>query len=136
MLAWSILVLAYYLFEANAIGTGHDYYLFPFYPLLFILVAYGAYNLLMLKNRMVQYLTLFLLLLLPFTCFLRMQVRWNPESPRFNKDLLTYKIELQNAIPKNSLVVAGNDNSHFIFFYYIDNSADAFNFFKINHIVL
>ncbi len=120
MLAWSILVLAYYLFEVNAIGTGHDYYLFPFYPLLFILVAYGAYNLLSLKSHFVQYLTLFLLLLLPFTCYLRMQVRWNPESPKFNKDLLTYKIELQNAIPKKSLVVAGNDISHFIYFYYID----------------
>jgi len=120
MLAWSIVVLVYYLFEANAIGTVHDYYLFPFYPLLFILVAYGAFNLLTLKSSFVRYSTLIILLLLPVTCYLRMQVRWNPESPRFNKDLLTYKTELQNAIPKNSLVVAGNDNSHFIFFYYID----------------
>lgn len=120
MLAWSIGVLVYYLFEVNTIGTGHDYYLFPFYPLLFILVAYGALNLLNLKSRFVWYLIFILLLILPVTCYLRMQVRWNPESPRFNKDLLTYKIELQNAIPKNSLVVAGNDNSHFIYFYYID----------------
>jgi hypothetical protein len=120
ILAWSIGVLVYYLFEVNAIGTGHDYYLFPFYPLLFTLVAYGAFNLMNLKSHFVRYLTLFLLLLLPFTCYLRMQVRWNPESPGFNKDLLTYKTDLRNATPKNALVVAGNDISHFIYFYYID----------------
>ena len=49
-----------------------------------------------------------------------MQGRWDPDSPGFNKDLLLYKNELQDAVPKNSLVVAGNDESHFIFFYYID----------------
>jgi len=128
ILALSIMVLVYYLFEVNAIGTGHDYYLFPFYPLLFILVAYGSYHLLNLKSHFVRYLTLFLLLLLPFTCFLRMQVRWNPESPGFNKDLLTYKTELQNAVPKHSLVIAGNDISHFIFFYYIDKKGWAFDY--------
>jgi hypothetical protein len=120
ILTWSISVLAFYFFEVNAIGTGHDYYLFPFYPLLFILVAYGAIHLLSLKSNVIRYLTLMLLLLLPLICYLRMQVRWNPESPGFNKDLLTYKTELKNAIPKNALVVAGNDNSHFIYFYYID----------------
>jgi 4-amino-4-deoxy-L-arabinose transferase-like glycosyltransferase len=127
VLAWSIAVLFYYLFEVNTIGTGHDYYLFPFYPLLFILVAYGAYNLMNFKIRSVRYLTLFLLLLLPFTCYLRMQIRWNPESPGFNKDLLTYKAELQGAVPKNSLVIAGNDNSHFIYFYYIDKKGWAYD---------
>lgn len=45
VLIWGIVVMAYYFFEANAIRKNHDYYLFPFYPLLFILVAYGAFNL-------------------------------------------------------------------------------------------
>ncbi len=120
ILAWSMVVLAYYLFEVNAIAKIHDYYLFPFYPLLFILVAYGAYNLLSLNIPFTRYLTFALLLLLPVTCYLRMQVRWNPDSPGFNKDLLLYKTELRDAVPKNSLVVAGNDRSHHIFFYYID----------------
>jgi hypothetical protein len=119
-LLWGLSAILYYLFEVNTIGTGHDYYLFPFYPLLFILVAYGAINLLTLKYPIFKYLTLILLLILPFTCYLRMEVRWNPESPGFNKDLLTYKTELQNAVPSKSLVVAGNDISHFIMFYYID----------------
>ena len=56
LLSLSILVLIYYLFEANAVGKIHDYYLFPFFPLLFILVSYGAYNLYNLKTKFFQYL--------------------------------------------------------------------------------
>lgn len=120
LLSLSILTLLYYLFEANAIGRIHDYYLFPFYPMLFILVAYGAFYLFKSKIKFNRYLTYILLVLIPVACYLRMQGRWNPDSPGFNKDLLTYKTELQNAVPKNALVVAGNDISHYIFFYYID----------------
>ena len=120
LVSLSILTLMYYLFEANAIAKIHDYYLFPFYPLLFILVAYGAYNLYTSKIKFYRYLTVFLFLLLPITCYFRMQGRWNTDSPGFNKDLLLFKTELQDAIPKDALVVAGNDESHFIFFYYIN----------------
>ena len=127
ILAWSAVVLIYFLFEINAIGTAHDYYLFPFYPLLFILVAYGAYHLYNSSNKAIRYLTLGLLLLLPFTCYLRMQSRSNADSPGFNKDLLVYKTELQNAVPKNTLVVVGNDVSHFIFFYYLDKKGWGFH---------
>lgn len=127
ILSLSILVLVYYFFEVNAIAKIHDYYLFPFFPLLFILVAYGAYYLINSKIILLRYITFILLLLLPVTCFLRMQGRWNPETPGFNKDLLIHKTELQNAIPKDALVVAGNDDSHFIFFYYIDKKGWGFH---------
>ncbi len=121
-----VLSILYYLFEANAIGINHDYYFFPFLPWLFILVAYGAYNLYMHKNTFYRYLTVCLLLLLPATCYLRMHGAWNPDAPKFNQDLLQYKTELRNAIPKDALVVAGNDISHFIFFYYIDKKGWGF----------
>ncbi len=127
ILAWSVVVVVYFLFEINAIGVDHDYYLFPFYPLLFMLVAYGAYHLYNSNIKAVRYLTLCFLLLLPFTCYLRMQSRWNPEMPGFNKDLLVYKTELQKAVPKNALVVVGNDVSHFIFFYYVDKKGWGFH---------
>jgi hypothetical protein len=127
LLSLCILALVYYFYEANAIAKIHDYYLFPFYPLLFILVAYGAYNLYNSKFKLYRYLTVFLLLILPFTCYLRMQSRWDVESPGFNKDLLTYKDELRNAVPKDALVIAGNDESHFIFFYYIDKKGWGFH---------
>jgi hypothetical protein len=51
----------------------------------------------------------------------------NPDSPGFNKDLLIYKNELREAVPKNALVVAGNDISHCIFFYYINKKGWAFH---------
>ncbi|MDO8367953.1 MAG: hypothetical protein Q7T20_14220, partial [Saprospiraceae bacterium] len=127
ILALSIIVLIYYLFEANAIAKNHDYYFFPFFPLLFMLVAYGAYNLFISKINYLRYFTIVILLLLPVICHLGMRVRWNPDSPRFNKDLLIYKSALQNAVPKDALVVAGNDESHFIFFYYIDKKGWGFD---------
>ncbi len=127
ILSLCVVVLIYYFFEANAIAKIHDYYLFPFYPLLFILVAYGAYSLYTSGFRFNKYLTLILLVIVPFTCYLRMQGRWNLDSPGFNKDLLTHKTELRDAVPKDALVVAGNDESHFIFFYYIDKKGWGFH---------
>ena len=127
LVAWGTIVLAYFVFEINMIGKAHDYYLFPLYPLLFMVVSYGAYNLLNLNKKFMMILTVLLLLLLPLTAWLRMQNRWDPDSPRFNKDLLLYKKELQQAVPKSSLVVAGNDISHFVMFYYIDKKGWGFD---------
>jgi len=89
--------------------------------------TYGAYNLYNSKIKFYRYLTVFLFLLLPITCYFRMQGRWNTDSPGFNKDLLLFKTELQDAIPKDALVVAGNDESHFIFFYYINKKGWGFD---------
>lgn len=122
-----VAALIYYLFEANTIAKIHDYYLFPFFPVLFMLVAYGAFNMLQAKSKASRYVSLLLLAILPITCYLRMESRWNPEAPGFNKDLLVHKVALQNAVPKNALVVAGNDKSHFIFFYYIDKKGWGFH---------
>jgi hypothetical protein len=124
---WGILVLGYYFYEANAIQKVHDYYLFPFYPLLFVIVAYGAYNLFMMGIPFFRYLTMVLLMILPLTCYIRMKGRWDLEKQNYNKDLLVYKEGLRNAVPKNSLIVAGNDISHYIFFYYVDKKGWGFD---------
>ena len=126
LLGLSTMVLIYFLFELNAIQKIHDYYLFPFFPLLFMLVAYGGYQLLCSKQSYIQYFSVFLLLILPITCYLRMQYRWDLNEPGFNPDWLIYKNELREIAPKNTLVVAGNDNSHFIMFYYIDKKGWGF----------
>lgn len=119
-----IVILAYYLYEINAIGKDHDYYHFPFLPLLFILVAYGGINLLKTKFRS---FTLFILILLPFTCFLRMKNAWSYERPNFNKDILIHKEELKNIVPDNNLVVVGSDKSHFIYFYHLNKKGWSFS---------
>jgi hypothetical protein len=95
--------------------------------LLFLLVVYGAYHLYHLKPVYVRTLVFILLLVLPVTAYLRVSHRWNPEKPGFNKDLLTYREDLRNAVPKDALCVAGNDYSHFIFFYYIDKKGWGFH---------
>jgi hypothetical protein len=117
---WSIAVLCYFLFEINMIADVHDYYLFPFYPILFMLVGYGAWNLLQQPFNFTKYLSILLLILLPFTAMLRMRNRWNTEAPGFNPDLLIYKNELRSAVPGDALCITGNDPSFSIFFYYID----------------
>ena len=126
-LSLSLGVLAYFLFEINMISTVHDYYLFPFYPLLFMLVAYGAYYLLQVHTRFFRYLAVFALVTLPVWAHLRMASRWNEANPGFNKDWLVYKTELRNAVPKDALCIAGNDASHFILLYYIDKKGWCFD---------
>lgn len=125
--AWGAVIVLYFLFELNMIGKSHDYYLFPFFPLLFILVAYGAYNLFQAHSRLIKYFVVILLLILPLLAYLRMANRWDPTYPGFNKDLLVYKNELREAVPKNALCIAGNDISHYIFFYYIDKKGWGFD---------
>jgi 4-amino-4-deoxy-L-arabinose transferase-like glycosyltransferase len=122
-----LLLILYFLFELNMIGKSHDYYFFPFLPLLFMLVAYGAYSLYISKVRFVREFVLALMLVLPFAAFLRIDSRWNPEKPGFNKDLLVFKDELRQIVPDNALCIAGNDISHFIFFYYIDKKGWNFD---------
>jgi len=132
LLILSIALIAFYLFEANMLGKAHDYYLFPFLPILFILVSYGAFHLINLKVRFAKYVVYFLLLLLPLTAYLRNFDRWDPESPGFNKDLLIYKNDLQNAVPNDALCIVGNDESHFIFFYYINKKGWGFDADNLN----
>lgn len=122
------LLCLYILFELNMVGKSHDYYLFPFLPLLFILVGYGFYRLISLKSYIFKIIAVVALLVLPLTAYLRIDGRWNPAKPGFNKDLLIYRDELRGAVPDDALCVAGSDLSHFIFFYYIDKKGWGFDY--------
>lgn len=120
-------ISAYFFFEINMIEKVHDYYLFPFYPLIFIIINFGiiqAFQLFSKKPAIVYSL----IILTPVLCGLRMIGRWDTEKPGFNPDLFIYKNELRKAVPDNKLVVAGSDISHFIFFYYIDKKGWNFDF--------
>ncbi len=130
--AWGLSIIAYFVFEINMIANEHDYYSFPFYPLLFILVSFGAYHLLYSDIKFVRYLAITLLFILPITTLLRMQSRWREDAPGFNKDVLMYKTELQNAAPKDALCIVGNDISHFIFFYHLDKKGWGFDHDQLN----
>lgn len=127
IIALSCSALAYFLFEINMIAKIHDYYLFPFYPLLFMLVGFGAYHIYRMEKKSFKIITICLLCVLPITCYIRMYERWIPESPGFNKNLLEYKSELRGIIPNDALVIIGNDVSRYISFYYIDKKGWGFD---------
>lgn len=118
-ITFGLAVTAYFFYELNMIGVDHDYYLFPFLPLLFLTVAYGFEKLNesnILRLRVFAYVAL---VTIPFTCWLRTHHRWNESKPGFNTDLLSFRTELKNAVPEDALCVAGNDRSGFIFFHYV-----------------
>jgi 4-amino-4-deoxy-L-arabinose transferase-like glycosyltransferase len=124
------LFVLYFLFELNMIGEAHDYYLFPFYPFVVLLITYGLREILKLKFKQ-KSLALIFILLLPFTTQIRMKDRWNIEKPGFNKDLLTWRDELRQAVPSDSLCIAGNDISPFIMLYYIDKKGWTYDYYSL-----
>jgi len=126
-LFWGISVLLYFLFEMNMIGTVHDYYLFPFLPLIFIIVAYGAEKILAYPYKALRAIALIALCILPITAYLRADHRWNSIDPGFNPNLSIYKNDLRNIVPDNRLCVIGNDESSYIWFYYINKKGWAFD---------
>ena len=127
LLSLFIVILLYFLFELNAIGKVHDYYLFPTIPILFVIVSYGGYHLLQSKKRWVKTFTVICLITLPLTCYLRTKNSWNTENPGFNADLYRFRNELRLLIPKDELVVAGNDFTTSIFLYYIKRKGWTFD---------
>ncbi|MCK7534335.1 MAG: hypothetical protein MZV63_26625 [Marinilabiliales bacterium] len=77
-----------------------------------------AATLLKSNRKRIIALTIVILLVAPIHTSLRISARQNPNKPGFNPDLLSYKDALRAACPDSSLVIAGNDNSPFIFILY------------------
>lgn len=114
-----ILCIAYFLYELNMIDKVHDYYLFPFLPLLFIVVAKAVDMILENKSSKLKYLILLAVVLCPITAYLRCNTRWNNQSPGFPKEYLFEKKNLQKIIPYNARVVVFNDDSRSIVLYHL-----------------
>ena len=124
---WGLSIIAYFFFELNMIADVHDYYLFPFLPLIFIIVAYGALQLSLSARIYVRNLVILLLLILPLTAYLRTASRWDTHAPMVNIDLYQNKDELRKLVNDTDFCVVGNDLSHFIFLYYIDKKGWVFD---------
>jgi len=127
-----LLLSAYFLFEMNLIGLIHDYYLFPFLPLLFLMVGYGGFQIWKTNSKMAKYFVLIALLIAPITAHLRIANRWNSEDVGFNKDFLIHKENLQSAVPDDALCIIGNDISGHILFYYTNKKGWRFQKDKLN----
>lgn len=121
-----LVVIFYFLFEMNIIDLVHDYYMFPFLPFLFILVAYGAAYLLQ-KRSYTKWLAMLCLVALPLTAFLRIDTRWDVKDPGFTPAYLKHRDELRKLTPRDALCIVGYDDSHYILLYYIDRKGWAFD---------
>lgn len=115
-----VLLIIYFLYEMHLIDKVHDYYLFPFLPLLFIIVAYAVQTILFKSNSNLKYLIFLSFIICPITAYLRCNTRWNSESPGFTKEFLFYKKELQQIIPENAKVIVCGDGSRSIVLYHLN----------------
>lgn len=114
-----IFCIIYFLYELNMIDKVHDYYLFPFLPLLFIVVVKGVNVILSNAQSSLKYLVILSFILCPITAYLRCNTRWNEQSPGFPKEYLSEKKKLQEIIPYNSPIVVYNDESRSIVLYHL-----------------
>lgn len=126
-ITWASALSMYFFFEMSAIELVHDYYLFPFLPAIFLIVAYGAHYLLLGGNIFLKRLSLLCLAILPVTAFLRADTRWDKKAPEFNPVYYAHKEELRGLTPPGALCIAGNDDSHYILLYYINRKGWAFD---------
>ena len=124
---------AYFLYELNMIEKVHDYYLMPFVPLLFLVVAYGLKGFYERGYKKFIYLVL---VVVPLTAWLRIDGRWNKENPGFNPDYLNQTSELKRAIPKDSLCIIDHDQSKFIALYYLKRYGFSLSENELNRVNL
>lgn len=123
-IAISIGVTGFYIYEINMIGLAHDYYMFPFVPLIFLIVAAGLRSILCQHRIWLRNLAFAALLILPVTAYLRSYTRWKPMGNE--KPLLAHKSELRNLTPPDELVVVGNDASTHIYLYHLGKKGWTF----------
>lgn len=126
LLAGLIGVVIYFLLEINMIHFYHDYYLFPFLPLLILPVVYGL-KYLSEQGSKLKVITWGLLLLMPLSCYYTANDYWNYKLSGPNASIYLHQDELKNAVPKGEKCIILNDDSMFVFAYKIDKQGFIFN---------
>jgi len=111
-----LVVSLYFVFELNMIEKSHDYYLLPFVPFVFLLLAFGVEQIRLTKYKGLAYI---FLALVPITAYLRIQHRWDTVDPGFNSAYLYEQREIQSCIPESALCIVDHDDSMFIALYYL-----------------
>lgn len=116
----SLLASFYFFYEINMIARVHDYYLFPFLPLLFIMILTGVRYIVESKKIFIKYLLFTTILTCPITAYLRCNSRWNIYNPGTTKEFVIYKNKIQSALPKDAKIIVDNDLSNCIKLYYLN----------------
>jgi hypothetical protein len=121
---WATGLLAYHLIELRQMDV-HLYYMFPYLPLLFIVVAKG-YGILLEKNWRI--VILLILISLPILAFAGNLHHFFNESKELPKDF--YKKQeraaLDTVIPDDALTIVGPDESGCIHHYFTHTKGFCF----------
>lgn len=114
----------YLLFEFKPIGIEHDYYMMPFLPWMYVLVAFGVFHLLK-HNYGYPLVIMFCVVSSIFTA-VQTKDKWSIDKTGINKDVLVYSEELKSAVPNNELCIILNDHTTYIFSNRIDKMGYIF----------
>ncbi|HSZ72993.1 MAG TPA: hypothetical protein VK750_09980 [Cytophagaceae bacterium] len=122
--AWVLGLLAYHLIELRQMEV-HLYYMFPYLPLVFLLLAKG-YGILLEKNK--RLLVLLILISLPIIAFAGTFHHFLNEQKNIPRDFYNPKqrAAIDACIPDNALTIVGPDPSGCIYHYFTHTKGWSF----------
>lgn len=127
MLSWTLALFAYHIIELAQMDV-HSYYMMPYLPVLFLMVAYASRELL--QSNKAKYWTIAILLLHPTLAATRIiPSRFTKEDPGIPKELYqeASRHQLQSSVPDSALCLVGPDPSGCIYFYHLQKKGFGFN---------
>lgn len=128
MLSYSLALICYHIIELAQMDV-HSYYMMPYFPILFLMIAYGIANINLTKKS--NYLfVLFLIFTSPILASVRIiPSRWINSNPGIPIELYNEKsrLEIINSIEQNNLCIIGPDVSGCIYFYHLNQKGFGFD---------
>ena len=121
-----LFVVFYFIYEFFPIDIIHDYYLMPFLPFLYLLIASGILFILRFKRFTVYPITL-AAVLMPVLTYMKVQDNWTVERSYINDNIIVYQEEFKKAIPSDALCIFMNDVSLHVWPYLLDKKGYVFS---------
>jgi len=115
--------MMYLILEINAIGKIHDYYMLPFLPWIFVIIAHGIKRI---YDSHPQLIYLCLVTQLIYTPIVT-ERWWSVSDQLINPEIYLYKEELKDVVPSDALCIILNDPSNVMFSYQIDKMGFVFD---------
>lgn len=125
-LIYALALIAYHLIELKQMEH-HGYYMMPYYPVLLVLVGYGA---LILYRKKLTALLILLIVAQPVLAAYRiLPARWMKKKKGYYPEVLYSKDtrnHFANLVPDSALCIVGPDESRCIMFYLIKKKGFGF----------
>ena len=106
-----VILFAFFAYEISIIDVGHDYYLFPFLPALFIIVTFGIKGLYTMKYKFGQVFLMMAMIAMPIHAFFTVDKWWSREYSYFDQSLLEDREYIRALIPQGGKCIMLNDYS-------------------------